>query len=101
MMLVDHPREPQLAEELVVSHVVEALYILKPRGGTLCFHLHVLKTIEFTAIIIEIGEQLQPTRAIFQVGLLHAREIVSKTILRTKRSSKAFTLWQLGANTDN
>ena len=100
-MLVDHPREPQLAEELVVSHIVETFYILKPRGGTLCFHLHVLKTIEFTAIIIEIGEKLQPTRAIFQVGLLHAREIVSKTILRTKRSSKAFTLWQLGANTDN
>ena len=56
MMLVDHPRESKLAKELVVSHVVEALYILKPRGGTLRFHLHVFKTIEFTTIIVEIGE---------------------------------------------
>ena len=56
MMLVDHPRESKLAKELVVSHVVEALYILKPRGGTLRFDVHVFKTIEFTPIIVEIGE---------------------------------------------
>ena len=58
-------------------------------------------TIEFAAIVIEIGEQLQSTRTVFQVSLLHARKIVAEAILRTKCSTKAVTLWQLGANADD
>ena len=65
------------------------------------FHVRILMTIEFAAIVIEIGEQLQSTRTVFQVSLLHARKIVAEAILRTKCSTKAVTLWQLGANADD
>ena len=101
MVFVEHPRQSKLTEELVVSHVVKALYFLKPVGGTLRLHVRGFIAIEFSTIIIQIGEYLQTSFAIFQVCLFHTHKIVTVTILGTKCSTKAFALRWFGANADD
>ena len=56
MMLIEHPWQSQLAEELIVSHTTDAFYFLKPIGRSFRFHVRDSIAIEFAGIIIEIGE---------------------------------------------
>ncbi len=91
-MLVEHPRQSKLTEELIVSHSGNAFYVLKPIGRGSRFHIRDSMAIEFSSIIIQVGEYFQTSYAVFQVCLLHARKIVSEAILGTKGSTQAFTL---------